>query len=73
MWAVHHSAGFVTELTDSRNLLFARPQVLDATRVTKALARKAIPEAIYFYNTRRLHSALNYRIPQFVHAQSMAA
>ena len=40
---------------------------------TKALARKAIPEAIYLCNTRRLHTALNYRIPQFVHAQSMAA
>ena len=40
---------------------------------TKALARKAIREAIYLYNTRRLHTALNYRIPQFVHAQSMAA
>src|ERR1035441_7767924 len=40
---------------------------------TKALARKAIPEAIYLYNTRRLHTALNYRIPQFVHAESMAA
>lgn len=39
---------------------------------TKALARKAIPEAINLYNTRRLHTALDYRIPAVVHAQSMA-
>jgi putative transposase len=39
---------------------------------TKALARKAIPEAIHLYNTRRLHSMLDYQIPALVHAQSMA-
>ena len=40
---------------------------------TKAQARKAIPEAIALYNTRRLHTALDYQIPQVVHARSMAA
>ena len=40
---------------------------------TKALARKAILEAIGLYNTRRLHTALDYQIPALVHAQSMAA
>ena len=34
---------------------------------TKAQARKAIQEAIYLYNNRRLHTALNYRIPAVVH------
>ena len=40
---------------------------------TKAQARKAIPEAIYLYNARRLHTALDFQVPAFVHAQSMAA
>jgi putative transposase len=40
---------------------------------TKALARKAIPEAIKIYNTRRPHSMLSNQFPAVVHAQSMAA
>ena len=40
---------------------------------TKALARKAIPEAIKIYNTRRPHSMLNNRMPAEVHAESMAS
>jgi transposase InsO family protein len=40
---------------------------------TKALARKAIPEAIRIYNTRRPHSMLNNRMPAVILAQSMAS
>jgi putative transposase len=40
---------------------------------TKALARKAIPQAIKIYNTRRPHSMLSNQFPAVVHAQSMAA
>ncbi len=34
---------------------------------TKAMAREAVKEAVFLYNTRRPHSALNMRIPQKVH------
>jgi putative transposase len=34
---------------------------------TKAQARIAIREAIYLYNNCRLHTALNYQIPELVH------
>lgn len=36
---------------------------------TKALARKAISQAVNLYNTRRLHTALNYQVPEAVHIQ----
>ena len=36
---------------------------------TKALARKALKEAVHLYNTRRLHTALNYQVPEVVHAR----
>ncbi len=34
---------------------------------TKALARKVISQAVNLYNTRRLHTALNYQVPEAVH------
>ena len=34
---------------------------------TKPLARRALKEAVYLYNTRRLHTALNYQVPELVH------
>ena len=34
---------------------------------TKAQAEKAVSEAIYLYNTRRLHGSLNYQTPESVH------
>lgn len=35
---------------------------------TKALARLAVDQAVYFYNTERPHTALNYRTPQEAHS-----
>ena len=35
---------------------------------TKASARLAVDQAVYLYNTRRPHTALDYRTPQAVHA-----
>jgi putative transposase len=40
---------------------------------TKALARKALDEAVHVYNTRRLHTALNYQVPEVVHARGSVA
>jgi transposase InsO family protein len=34
---------------------------------TKAEARKAVKEAIYLYNNHRLHTSLNYQVPEEVH------
>jgi putative transposase len=36
---------------------------------TKALAQKAIRQAVNLYNTRRLHTALNYQVPEAVHSR----
>lgn len=33
----------------------------------KALARRVLKEAVHLYNTRRLHTALNYQVPEAVH------
>jgi putative transposase len=34
---------------------------------TKAQARKAVPQGIWLYNTKRPHTALNFRVPEQVH------
>jgi transposase InsO family protein len=34
---------------------------------TKEQACKAVKESIYLYNTRRLHGAINYQVPEAVH------
>jgi putative transposase len=60
-------------LAERVNGILKQEYGLGAGFKTKALARQAIPEAIHLYNTRRLHTALDYQIPAVVHAQSMAA
>ena len=34
---------------------------------TKAQARKALKQAVHLYNTRRLHGAIGYQVPEEVH------
>ncbi len=36
---------------------------------TKSLAKRALREAVHLYNTRRLHTALNYQVPEAVHSR----
>ena len=36
---------------------------------SKALARRAVKEAVHLYNTRRLHTSLNYQVPGVVHSR----
>lgn len=60
-------------LAERVNGILKQEYGLGAGFKTKAQARQAIPQAIALYNTRRLHTALDYQVPAFVHAQSMAA
>ena len=41
---------------------------LDVEFPSKTQARRAVLQAVHLYNTRRLHTALGYRVPQEVHA-----
>jgi putative transposase len=41
---------------------------LDQEFKVKAQGRRAVDQAVYLYNTRRLHTALDYRVPAEVHA-----
>jgi putative transposase len=40
---------------------------------TKEQARQAVDQAVYLYNTRRPHTALNYRTPQEAHEEAGTA
>ena len=39
---------------------------------SKALGRVALKQSVHIYNTRRPHTALNYEVPEAVHARGMA-
>jgi transposase InsO family protein len=39
----------------------------------KAQARKALKEGIHIYNTRRLHGAIHYQVPEVVHRRGTVA
>jgi len=41
---------------------------LDLEFKTKEQVQQAVQQAVHLYNTRRLHTALGYRVPQEVHA-----
>jgi transposase InsO family protein len=43
---------------------------LDLEFKTKEQVRKAVDQAVYLYNTRRLHTSLGYRVPQEVHSRA---
>lgn len=36
---------------------------------SKAQARKALSQSVHLYNTRRLHTSLNYQVPEAVHSR----
>jgi transposase InsO family protein len=55
-------------LAERVNGILKQEYALDREFPTKALARQAVPQGIHLYNHRRLHTALNYRVPAAVHA-----
>jgi putative transposase len=55
-------------LAERVNGILKGEYALDQEFRTKAQTRRATAQAIHIYNTRRLHTALNYRTPALVHA-----
>jgi putative transposase len=57
-------------LAERMNGIIKSEYGLDREFKTKEQARACVDQAIHLYNTRRPHTALKYRFPQDVHAQS---
>jgi putative transposase len=55
-------------LAERMNGILKSEYALDQQFQSREQARRAADQAVHLYNTRRLHSALNYRVPQAVHA-----
>jgi transposase InsO family protein len=55
-------------LAERLNGILKNEYGLDQEFKAKAQGRRAVDQAVYLYNTRRLHTALNYRVPAEVHA-----
>jgi transposase InsO family protein len=55
-------------LAERMNGILKGEYALDQEFPTKAQARCAVLQAVHLYNTRRLHTALGYRVPAAVHA-----
>jgi transposase InsO family protein len=72
----HHLAISMTEtdhcaenaLAERMNGILKSEYALDQEFQTREQARRAVDQAVYLYNTRRLHTALDYRVPEVVHA-----
>jgi putative transposase len=55
-------------LAERMNGILKGEYALDQEFQTRAQARCAAEQAVHLYNTRRLHTALGYRVPEVVHA-----
>lgn len=55
-------------LAERMNGILKSEYALDQQFQSREQARRAADQAVQLYNTRRLHTALNYRVPQEVHA-----
>jgi putative transposase len=55
-------------LAERMNGILKSEYALDQQFQSREQARRAADQAVHLYNTRRLHTALNYRVPQVVHA-----
>jgi transposase InsO family protein len=60
-------------LAERVNGILKGEYLLDLEQPSKAAGRAAVAQAITLYNTRRPHTALQYRTPAAVHAQEGAA
>lgn len=57
-------------LAERVNGILKQEYEMDQTFRTKAQAKKALEQAVWFYNYRRPHTMLNYRFPADVHAEA---
>ena len=55
-------------LAERLNGILKSEYALDREFQTREQARRAVDQAVHLYNTRRLHTALGYRVPGVVHA-----
>jgi putative transposase len=55
-------------LAERMNGILKGEYALDQEFQTREQARRAVEQAVHLYNTRRLHTALGYRVPEAVHA-----
>lgn len=55
-------------LAERMNGILKGEYALDQEFQTREQARRAVDQAVLLYNTRRLHTALNYQVPAVVHA-----
>lgn len=60
-------------LAERVNGILKSEYALDQQFQSREQARRATDQAVHLYNTRRLHTALNYRVPQAVHADEPKA
>jgi putative transposase len=58
-------------LAERMNGILKGEYALDQEFQTREQARRAADQAVHLYNTRRLHTALNYRVPHAVHAAGL--
>jgi transposase InsO family protein len=66
MTEIDHTAE--NALAERINGILKQEYYLDAEFATKEQAREAAKQAIYLYNNRRPHLALNYAVPALVHS-----
>ena len=64
----HHAAE--NALAERVNGILKSEYALGMEFASKEQARRGVSEAVYWYNTRRPHTALGYRIPAVVHSLS---
>ncbi len=55
-------------LAERVNGILKQEYYLDVTLIDVKHAIKACRDAIFIYNNHRLHMALNYKIPEYVHS-----
>lgn len=60
-------------LAERMNGILKSEYALDQQFQSREQARRATDQAVHLYNTRRLHTALNYQVPQAVHADEPKA
>jgi putative transposase len=57
-------------LAERMNGILKSEYALDLEFRTKEQVRLAVQQAVHLYNTRRLHTALDYQVPEAVHAMA---